>query len=196
MKLYVWLGAICYVLLMLIPLPLLPASQEEPADTVPTTSTTVPAPDEPEEPKKTFTILDASAGVIYTFEQRDFLIYTVAAEMPASYHTEALKAQAVATYTYYMYEKRHNEDSKELQGADSSQVPASFPATYSPQGLKEKWGEDYDTHLKTIAAAVDSVMGKCLTYEGEPILAVYHHGNWGRTETAGIVWGTDYPYLQ
>ncbi len=191
MKVYVIAGAVCYLLLLLIPLPLLPET-DKPADLgAPTTSAA-----QKDEPAETIKILDADAGVLYTFDQRDFLIYTVASEMPALYEPEALKAQAVATYTYYMYEKSHNADKEELQGADTTQVPATFPDTYSPAGLQEKWGKNYTTHLNTIAAAVDSVLGQQILYEGEPILAVYHAANWGKTETAGVVWGKDYPYLQ
>lgn len=191
MKVYVIAGLVCYLLLLLIPLPLLPET-DKPVDLgTPTTSTA-----EKDEPAETIKILDADAGVLYTFDQRDFLIYTVASEMPALYETEALKAQAVATYTYYMYEKSRNADKAELQGADTTQVPDTFPHTYSPAGLQEKWGENYATHLNTIATAVDSVLGEQVLYEGEPILAVYHAANWGKTETAGVVWGSDYPYLQ
>lgn len=197
MKLYVLLSVVCCVLVLLMPLPLLPESTPDPTvgtgATDPVTTTTTSSPDKPAE---TIKILDASAGVIYTFALRDFLIYTVAAEMPASYRAEALKAQTVATYTYYMYEKQHNAGDAALQGADSKQVPGSFPKTYSPEGLREQWGEDYDRYLRVIASAVDSVLGKVMTFEGDPIMAVYHSGNWGRTETAGVVWGYDQPYLQ
>ncbi len=198
MKPYILLCAVCVVLVLLMPLPLLPAPDKPTAPptatttaTVTTTTTTVPAA-----PQETFTVWHASAGVLYTFALRDFIIYTVAAEMPASYHPEALKAQAVATYTYYLYEREQNAATTELHGADSAQLPASFPATYSPEGLQELWGEAYDAHLKTVADAVDAVLGQRLLYEGKPIVANYHRSNWGSTEAAAVVWGSDVPYLQ
>ena len=189
MKGYVWLFALCYVVITILPLPLLP--NEVPVLGAPVTSPT--QTDKPAE--ENITVLDTAAGVLYTFRERDFLIYTVAAEMPASYHPEALKAQAVATYTYYMREKNVNADKTDLQGADTAQVPLSFPTAYSPEGLQEKWGNDYEKHLTAVASAVDAVFGQILTYDGEAILAVYHARNGGRTETAGVVWGKDYPYL-
>ncbi len=190
MKGYGWLFVVCYAVITLLPLPLLPKEMPSlgAAVTTPTTGADKPTED-------SITVLDAAAGVLYTFAERDFLIYTVAAEMPASYHPEALKAQAVATYTYYTREKAVNAGKADLQGADTAQVPTSFPQSYSPEGLQEKWGNDYDKHLTAVAAAVDAVLGQTLTYEGEPILAVYHARNGGRTETAGVVWGKDYPYL-
>lgn len=198
MKPYVLLCAACYAFLLLLPVPLLPPATDKPATditvTAPSATTTTTAA--PAETADTITVLHASAGVLYTFDQRDFLIYTVAAEMPALYHKEALKAQAVATYTYYMYEKQHNAGDPSLQGAHSAQVPPSFPATYSPEGLKAIWGDEYETHLNTVAQAVDEVYGQQILYEGEPISANYHRSNWGKTETAAVVWGADHPYLQ
>lgn len=196
MKAYIGLCLLCYCLFLLLPLPTL----RMPADS-PDESTVTPdepdEPDEPADPDAVFKVLDADAGVIYTFAERDFLIYTVASEMPASYPTEALKAQAVATYTYYTYEKaRQADNAAALQGADFSAVPSSFPETYSPEGLKNYWGDNYDTYLQTIAAAVDAVYGKQILYDGSPIFAAYHSCNAGKTESSSIVWGNEFAYLQ
>ncbi len=193
MKGFAWLFAVCYALVLAFPLPLLP---KETPDLSLGGAVTTPTNNEEVTESATITILDASAGVLYTFAERDFLIYTVAAEMPASYGAEALKAQAVATYTYYLREKQVNAGKADLQGAHSSQVPESFPVGYSPDGLREKWGADYEKHLAAVAAAVDAVAGQYLAHESKPILAVYHASNGGRTETAGTVWGQDFPYLQ
>ena len=190
------LTAFGYLAALLLPTPLLPKPTVEPQPALPDVTPLENETQEDTPSADTIEILDVAAGVIYTFDERDFLIYTVAAEMPALYHPEALKAQAVATYTYYMYEREHNRDKESLQGADTTQVPGSFPATYSPEGLKALWGEQYDTHLATVAAAVDSVLGQRVLYDDKPALTVYHAGNWGRTEQASVVWGTEYPYLQ
>lgn len=195
MKPYVGICLLCYCLFLLLPLPTLPKSvnsSDEPSP-APDASHKIPT----ESNDAVFKVLDADAGVIYTFAERDFLIYTVASEMPASYPTEALKAQAVATYTYYTYEKaRQTENSAALQGADFSAVPSTFPETYSPEGLKKYWGDNYDAHLQTIAAAVDAVYGKQLLYDGSPIFAAYHSANTGKTESSAIVWGNEFAYLQ
>ncbi len=197
MKTFSLLSLICYIVLALIPLPFVktPAS---PAKTDTPTAPTVKTEEETkkETPTAVFKVLDTAGGAIYSFSERDFLIYTVAAEMPASYPVEALKAQAVASYTYYTYEKQKNTDNAALQGAHFSSVPASFPTTYSPDGLKKLWGEQYDANLERIASAVDAVFGKRILYNGNPIFAAYHSCNWGKTETSSVVWGTDFPYLQ
>lgn len=48
-----------------------------------------------------FKILDTSTNEVLTLTDEEFLIGAVAAEMPPSYETEALKAQCVAAYTCY-----------------------------------------------------------------------------------------------
>lgn len=193
MKPYIGICLLCYCLFLLLPLPAL-----RPTSTTPNAPITTPSPsDEPDKPTDAvFKVLDADAGVIYTFSERDFLIYTVASEMPASYPAEALKAQAVATYTYYTYEKNRQADSAILQGADFSAVPSTFPETYSPEGLKKYWGDNYDKHLQTIATAVDAVFGKQMLYDGSPIFAAYHSCNAGKTESSSLIWGTEFAYLQ
>lgn len=193
MKTYFGLFALCYCLFLLVPLPTVkPRSFVE----TPPVLTDEPIAQSPSD-TAVFKVLDADAGVLYTFSERDFLIYTVASEMPASYPLEALKAQTVASYTYYHYEKAHRDKNSMAakHGADFSAVPSSFPETYSPEGLKKYWGDNYDRHLKTVAEAVDAVFGKQLVSDGEVIFAAYHSCNSGKTESSEIVWGTKFPYL-
>ncbi len=195
MKPYIGICLLCYCLFLLLPLPTLPKSVAPTDEPSPSPDVSTETPDEQSD--DVFKVLDADAGVIYTFAERDFLIYTVASEMPASYPIEALKAQAVATYTYYTYEKaRQAENSAALQGADFSAVPSTFPETYSPEGLKKYWGDHYDTYLQTIASAVDAVYGKQILYNDSPIFAAYHSSNAGKTESSSIVWGNEFDYLQ
>lgn len=200
MRSYLTLCALCYVILLVLPLPWL-VSAAEPSPPTPTstsrtatvtspTTTTATATDKTD---AVFNVLDKSAGVIYTFTERDFLIYTVAAEMPASYPAEALKAQAVASYTYYTYQR--DRDLEGMQGADFADAP-SFPQAYSAESLKTLWGDKYDTYLKKIADAVDAVEGELIRYDGKPIFAAYHSCNSGRTASSETVWGTNYPYLR
>lgn len=195
MRSYVSLCVLCYVLFLVLPLPLLKnaAAPDEPDKLQTSTSTTQTTVTAEPETEAVFKVLDADAGVIYTFTERDFLIYTVAAEMPASYPTEALKAQAVAAYTYYTYQK--NRELSGMQGADFSDAP-SFPDAYSTDALKQRWGGDYETYLQKIAAAVDAVAGELVLYDKQPIFAAYHSCNGGQTASSKTVWGTDYAYLQ
>lgn len=193
MRSYLSLCLCCYVLLFLLSLPMLNASAEDEPTQPATPAAPTDKPSAPSEATAVFKVLDADAGVIYTFTERDFLIYTVAAEMPASYPEEALKAQAVASYTYYTYQK--NRELEGMHGADFSDAP-SFPEAYSADALKTRWGDKHDTYLKKIADAVDAVAGETVRYKGEPIFAAYHSCNSGRTASSKTVWDTDYAYLQ
>ena len=121
-----------------------------------------------------------------------YLIGTLAAEMPASYESEALKAQAVAAYTYYRWLKENSDNSDFSISADSS-VHQGY---LTEEEMKEKWGSKYESYYNKIKAAVMSVLGECIMYEGEPIMAVYHAISSGRTLSAEAVWGEAVPYLQ
>ena len=201
MKRYALLILCCYVVLLLLPLPALgvlgtgrlPAASSPPSS--PSSADTSTAPPE----SAVFKVLDPASGTVYTYSERDFVLYTVASEMPASYQSEALKAQAVASYTYYSYRREQNAANPDpaLQGADfSGNMPQTFPAIYSPEGLRERWGDKFATYYQKLAAAVDEVIGRRLLYDGRLIFAAYHAINSGTTETAEVVWGKDYPYLQ
>ena len=199
MRSYLALCVLCYLLLLVLPLPWLAAAEKPTAPsgttaTAPTAATApTTAPTATDRAEAVFNVLDKSAGVIYTFTERDFLIYTVAAEMPASYPSEALKAQAVASYTYFTYQR--SRDLEGMQGADFDDAP-SFPEAYSSEALKALWGDKYDIYLKKIADAVDAVEGQLVQYEGKPIFAAYHSCNSGRTASSETVWGSQFPYLQ
>ena len=47
-------------------------------------------------------------GEVLELDAKDYIFGVVAAEMPALYHEEALKAQAVAAYTFACYRKTNN----------------------------------------------------------------------------------------
>ena len=149
--------------------------------------------------KETFTVLHADGKTISTISCREFLIYTLAAEMLPSFEPEALKAQAVAAYTYFCYEREREKENpqKALCGADFADTPVPFPEGYTAAYWQKKWGsETYAAAYEKLAAAVDAVAGQQITYKGKPILAAYHAISPGKTEVAESVWAAAYPYLQ
>lgn len=127
---------------------------------------------------------------IKTFTAEEYITGVVAAEMPALYNEEALKAQAVAAYTYAENKRRRSGGEYDIT-ADS----ATDQAFIETAAMKEKWGENYEEYYGKIKAAVKAVEGELILYEGEPIFAAYHAISAGRTESAANVWGGDYPYL-
>ena len=122
----------------------------------------------------------------------DYLIGVVAAEMPASFEPEALKAQAVAARTYILDRAAHPVDAH--RDAAVCQDPGCCCAYVSEDEMRENWGRDYRKNLRRIRSAVRETDGQVLTYEGEPIRAVFHSSSGGQTEASAALWGA-VPYL-
>lgn len=195
MKGYGLLFLLTAVILLLLPLPALSAAQDSPAQnnnsTVPTTSSADTPADQP-----TFRILCGKQVV--SLSERDFLIRTLAHEMSPTSHTEALKAQAVAAYTYYGRRRQQQKEQPDaaLLGADFITPSEKFPEEYTTQALQTRWGKAYTSYYKKLCDAVDSVLGVTLQKDGQLIDACYFAISNGSTESAAVVWGTDIPYLQ
>lgn len=219
MKGYITVLVLAAALLLLIPLPALPSPapvsapslsnsnpkgddnpDNQPAGvTITTTATTASVgatTTAPTTNEATFRLLCGEEVV--TLAEREFLIRTLAFEMPAAYHAEALKAQAVAAYTYYGRRRAAQREKADpaLKGADFNSPADTFPRDYTPQALKSKWGDHYDTYYNKICAAVDAVLGKTITYKGDLIDACYFAISNGSTEAAKTVWGQEVAYLQ
>lgn len=200
-KRYMLLVLSVVALLMLLPLPALGILEEDKSPLLPSSCAGSSAPvSDTSAPasEASFKILDTKTGQVVTMSERDFLIGTVANELYPTYHTEAMKAQAVAAFTYYGCKRTAQQANPDpaLKGADFSDVTSRFPEGYTVEGLRERWGDNFDTYYKKVCDAVDAVMGQRILYNGEPILAAYHAISFGTTERAEVVWGTDYPYLQ
>lgn len=130
-------------------------------------------------------------GIIQQRDMDAYLTGVLLAEMPASFETEALKAQAVAARTYAR--KAWETGGKHGDGSVCTQ-PGCCQAymtkgDYLAQGGTE---EDYEK----IENAVLATSGLCLQYEEDLIEATYFSCSGGSTEDAAAVWGVDYPYLQ
>lgn len=130
---------------------------------------------------------------VISMTMTDYLIGAVAAEMPASFDTEALKAQAVALRTYALYKMIVTP---EIHGdADICSDSSCCAAWKDTDYLREKWGEDYDMYLSKITEAISATDGIYISYDDEPALAVFHSSSAGQTEESSAVWGTSLPYL-
>ena len=123
-----------------------------------------------------------------------YLVGVVRAEMPASFETEALKAQAVAARTYTLNKLLTGGNHGEA--ADICTDFACCQAYLSEDKARTNWGENADANEAKIEAAVKDTDGQAALYGGEPILAVFHSSSAGLTRAAGEVWVNDLPYLQ
>ena len=130
----------------------------------------------------------------------DYLKGVVAAEMPADFELEALKAQAVAARSFLKSRSENykkNGTPPEHKGALTCTDYAHCKAWISETDRKSKWeAGKSDEYWKKICKAVDDTKGIIMTYNGEPVNALFHSTSSGRTERAEDVWGGSVPYLQ
>lgn len=145
--------------------------------------------------EETITVLRASSGKTEQVDITDYLIGAVANEMPASFHIEALKAQAVACHTYALWILK-NADNPSNDLGDISDNSGKHQGYLNKSEMKEKWGDSYEKYYNRISDAVNEVKDLYLDYDGEPILAVFHALSSGTTSNCKDVWGDDIPYLK
>lgn len=138
-----------------------------------------------------FKILNTSTDEVFEVSVKDYIFGVVSAEMPALYEEEALKAQAVAAYTFAIYRQAENSD----KNYDLTDDYLSDQSYISKSDAQKRWGSNADIYTQKIESAIDEVKDLVITYDGQPILSVYHAISSGLTEDAENVWGKPYPYL-
>ena len=130
-------------------------------------------------------------------EQIDFteyLVGVIAANMPAGYQLDALKAQAVIARTYAL----HNvslllDENPSKRSFTTSELGLSYIGL---DEMDQYWEEDmhldYFTKLENAVFATED---EVLTYDGELILPMFFYTGSGYTRNASEAWGIDVPYL-
>lgn len=131
--------------------------------------------------------LRRSNGEITEMDLEEYLVGVVAAEMPASFNIEALKAQSVVARTYTL---KLLESNREITDDVKTQVYKSN------NELQNMWGSNYNNYYQKVKNAVDQTNGLVIKYNGSLIDAVYHSTSNGYTEDAINVWGNSIPYLK
>lgn len=146
---------------------------------------------------KSFKILDTKSDQVLTVDDRDFICGSVSSEMSPLAETEALKAQAVACYTYYsrLREAQRKAPDSSLKGADFSADLQDGQSYLTPDLRKTRWGSHYDSYSQTISKVVDSVFGQVLKSQNELIEATFYAISSGNTESSADIWGGARPYL-
>ena len=142
----------------------------------------------------TVRVLQVSSNQILKTDITEYLIGAVASEMPASFNEEALKAQAVASYTYLKWIML-NSDNASRALWDISDDSSTHQGFLTTEQMKERWKDKYDTYYNKIKKAVESVENEYIAYDNEPVLAVFHGLSPGRTAESVDLWGENIPYL-
>ncbi|WP_008314027.1 SpoIID/LytB domain-containing protein [Leptolyngbya sp. PCC 6406] len=109
-----------------------------------------------------------------------YLYSVVGGEMPTSWPSEALKAQAVAARSYVMYHRQ--------RGRNPHYDIGNTTAWQVYRGLN-------DEALST-QTAVENTRAQVLTHNGQVIEAVFHSASGGHTENVEDIWSQPLPYLR
>lgn len=117
--------------------------------------------------------------IINELPLEDYVESVVVSEVGPNWDVEALKAQAVISRTYAVYRKNLSGNSR-------------FHLTSS---VLHQVYKGANPHIQ-ITYAVKETAGEILTYDGDPIEALYHSTSGGRTENSEDVFGKSYPYLK
>ncbi len=132
-------------------------------------------------------------GQVEEMSMADYLWSVTAAEMPASFESEALKAQAVTARTYTVWKMLHGEENH--PDADVCTDANCCQAYLSPEDAAQTWGDTAQAYTEKLWTAVNETDGEIITYQGQPIQAVFFSSSTARTEDAVEVWGSAVPYL-
>ena len=136
-------------------------------------------------------VKDEKTGVINEIPFEEYIKGVVAGEMPATFEFEALKAQAVASRSYAMYQMSATKDKEyDVVNTTSNQV------YLTDEQLKENWKEKYPENINKIKKAIAETSGEYLTYNGEVVNAMFFSTSVGATENSEEVFVSALPYLR
>lgn len=121
-------------------------------------------------------------------ELNQYLVGVLAGEMPASFHEEALKAQAIAARTYALRQTDYGK--RAIKATTAHQV------FETEEKRKEKWKTVFSTYENKIEQAIAATDNQVLMYDGQLITAMFHASSSKQTESAKNYSGHDIPYLR
>jgi stage II sporulation protein D len=138
-------------------------------------------------------------GEVVTMTLDEYLAGVVAAEMPASFDPEALKAQAVVARTYAVRRLAAfgGQGCGRHPGADICTDFAHCQAWEPEEKSLGKWpAAEAQGYLRKIRRAVQETSGLIIVSGGQPVDAVFHAHCGGHTENSEEVWSAASPYLR
>ena len=120
-----------------------------------------------------------------------YIYGVVSSEMPIGFEKEALKAQAVASRTYVLYNiESHKDKDYDVYDTEDSQV------YQTDEELKEKWKDKYVEYSNKIKRIIMETKGEYLSYDGKIIEAFFFSTSSGYTENSEDVFSEKLPYLR
>ena len=128
---------------------------------------------------------------IDTIPLEEYVMGVLAGEVPVSFNIEALKAQAVASRSYVMYQMIKNKNN------DYDVVDTTLNQVYlDDEHLKQVWGNNYSEYKEKIKDAVSQTAYQYITYNGELAEALFFSTSSGYTENSEDVFISAVPYLR
>ncbi|NLV92040.1 MAG: stage II sporulation protein D [Firmicutes bacterium] len=142
------------------------------------------------------TLLQADIGKEISLSLEEYVAGVLAAEMPATFGLEALKAGAVTARTYALQRIIAKQTLPGTNAHVSSDHRVS-QAYRSVEQLRATWGmAKFLVAWPKIRLAVTSTRGQVLTYNGQLIDALYHSTSGGVTANSEDYYSTAVPYLR
>ena len=115
-------------------------------------------------------------GKVSRVPAEDFLVHVLAAQIPADFGPETLKAQAVIARTYIY---------REMDGAEEIPEEALDMDALSGAQMEELWGGTYQEDYSRIREAVSATSGLYVAYEGDPAEVFFCRAASGATRSGG-----------
>lgn len=144
---------------------------------------------------KKITVLDTKNNTVSNFSLEDYIVGVLAAEMPASYEVEALKAQAVAARSFIL-SKAEKQNPVHPQATVCTN-PAHCKGFLSEKDAKQIWNEDKrDFYWEKLKSAANATKGEYMIYDNAVVEAFFFASGSGRTENSEDVWLESRPYLR
>ncbi|MDR1620440.1 MAG: stage II sporulation protein D [Clostridiales bacterium] len=143
--------------------------------------------------ERMITLYDSDMKKAGKIPLEEYLTGVVAGEMPAAFHEEALKSQAVVARTYTL---RKIEEGGCPSGYDICTSSKCCQAYDTAAACRDKWGIAYDANIRKVKNAVRQTRDEALYYGGELIEALYHAASGGQTEDSENVFASARPYLR
>ena len=131
-------------------------------------------------------------GYVAELTMADYLWGVAAAEMPASFEEEALKAQVCAARTYTVIRQNGGKH----PGADICGDSTCCQAYIERSAAEARWGLNAGEYGEKIDRAVAETDGLGILYNGQPIQALFFSSAAGKTVDAAEVWGNSVAYLK
>ncbi|MNH86533.1 Amidase enhancer precursor [compost metagenome] len=157
----------------------------------------VPAPaGQPQADKTPVRVYLSKTGMVETIPLEEYVAGVLAAEMPATFELEALKAQAIAARTFIV-RRLTDGDVSGVPGGAANVTDTVAHQAYLSRAALAKWKTDGEADkLAKIKKAVQDTTGTIMTYQGKPITASFFSASSGYTENSEEYWNQKIPYLR